>query len=685
MSHFFVDSTTGNDADAGTDMDLAWDTVEHAHEAGGLSAGDIVWVRRLHNEVPISNISAIYDGTARNPIQTIGCPRAAIPDTTITQADWTNGSRIIDNVVGITPSRTKHTARYCTAPDGEKYLITAVLWEAGFDGIGAGDAFAVGDILTNTTQTKKGKVWNCNGTETTDTLQYVRDSASAWVENDNVTSDGGGDGEVDASGETAVGFLIDREYPGSTVSGVNGKFQIEEDDDYDFFNFSDTFTADAGTDELTIASAHPYKTGDCARMVTTDTLPSPLAANTDYYIIYADTNKVKLATTLANANAGTNIDITTTGSGTHTIATIEDSAWTIQKSDWNGDADDLPVIDFNDADYYLAINGDMYHLIRGMELKDSTDVYGMIGVVSSDSFLLNGCLLKQTTQDDSLMRTIGMSQTVDRCVFEGSGLGSSQKGIYTENSHLHISNSAIFNCGDNAISVSGLCCGENVNLGIEMANGDNEFNMYRAGKFVGLDIALGGTNGYVGIVSGNIGRYLDISIENYQKVLGDNYKWFPGGTTLSVTAGAGSPVPNQRSGGATKLLEITPNVSGYEFIEEWAVRLFKWVIDATTDQKSYRIYIQNAMSLNTKEAEDIWFTLKYVSGYDDTSEYVYETLTSSSSNNPIPARADLDDWGEYIEITNVTPAVASNLFIELFWSKYDASNKCYIDPKLVIS
>jgi len=152
MADHFVDSTTGNDADTGHDMDLAWATVEKALESGGLAAGDIVWVRPIHSEIPTTDILPIYDGTASSPIRIIGWPRAAIPNTTITQADFTNGSKVIDNVVGITINRQKHTNRYITAPDGKQYHITAVLWEAGIDGMAAGAEFAVGEILTNITQ-----------------------------------------------------------------------------------------------------------------------------------------------------------------------------------------------------------------------------------------------------------------------------------------------------------------------------------------------------------------------------------------------------------------------------------------------------------------------------------------------------------------------------------------------------
>lgn len=144
MADRYVDSNTGSDSDNGTTQALAWATLEHALGAGSLGVGDKVWIRRTHGETPTVDIASLYDGSASQPLELIGWPRPAILNTTITQADFTNGSKIIDNVVGITPDREKHTGRYITAPDGKRYLITAVLWEADVDGMGSGDEFTVG-------------------------------------------------------------------------------------------------------------------------------------------------------------------------------------------------------------------------------------------------------------------------------------------------------------------------------------------------------------------------------------------------------------------------------------------------------------------------------------------------------------------------------------------------------------
>lgn len=85
-----------------------------------------------------------------------------------------------------------------------------------------------------------------------------------------------------------------------------------------------TFTADDGTDIMTYTSttSNPSNllTGTRVRVSSTTTLPSPLAGATDYYLIKVTDSTYKLATSYANAIAGTAIDITTTGTGTHTLS-----------------------------------------------------------------------------------------------------------------------------------------------------------------------------------------------------------------------------------------------------------------------------------------------------------------------------------------------------------------------------
>lgn len=91
------------------------------------------------------------------------------------------------------------------------------------------------------------------------------------------------------------------------------------------------FTADNTTEIFTIA-AHGLQTGDGPFQVSNSGggLPAGLSALTDYYIIKIDANTFYLATSLANALAGTHLSITTNGTGTQTLA---DTVSTVRPSD----------------------------------------------------------------------------------------------------------------------------------------------------------------------------------------------------------------------------------------------------------------------------------------------------------------------------------------------------------------
>lgn len=90
--------------------------------------------------------------------------------------------------------------------------------------------------------------------------------------------------------------------------------------------FADTFTADAPTDVCTYTSAtnkpSNVLTGTRMRLTTTTTLPGGLATATDYYYIKLSDTTFALATTYANAVAGTKINITDAGTGTHSTSRL---------------------------------------------------------------------------------------------------------------------------------------------------------------------------------------------------------------------------------------------------------------------------------------------------------------------------------------------------------------------------
>lgn len=73
------------------------------------------------------------------------------------------------------------------------------------------------------------------------------------------------------------------------------------------------------SNEVTTATNHGYVTGAIAQVSTAGTLPTGLAALTDYYLIVTAVNKLKFASTLANALLGTAIAISNAVDSTVTI------------------------------------------------------------------------------------------------------------------------------------------------------------------------------------------------------------------------------------------------------------------------------------------------------------------------------------------------------------------------------
>lgn len=97
-----------------------------------------------------------------------------------------------------------------------------------------------------------------------------------------------------------------------------------------------TYTAKTFTDndvddglEFVTISNHGFQTGAKVRLTTSGSLPSGLQIDTTYYIINVTSSRVAFATSWANAQADTRINLTADGSGTHTITN-----WDSRKVQW---------------------------------------------------------------------------------------------------------------------------------------------------------------------------------------------------------------------------------------------------------------------------------------------------------------------------------------------------------------
>ncbi len=83
-----------------------------------------------------------------------------------------------------------------------------------------------------------------------------------------------------------------------------------------------TFTADAGTDVLTLSNNARFRgvyQGMAFTVSTTGTLPGGLTANTVYYAAEINSTTTKVCTTIKNINDASYVNITSAGTGVHTI------------------------------------------------------------------------------------------------------------------------------------------------------------------------------------------------------------------------------------------------------------------------------------------------------------------------------------------------------------------------------
>lgn len=107
-----------------------------------------------------------------------------------------------------------------------------------------------------------------------------------------------------------------------------------------------TFTnsnVNTSNNRITLSSTTNYQTGQTVVLTGTNTLPTPLVADTPYYVIRISGTAIQLATSLRNAENGENINITNAGSGTNTA----------HRTYYFGDNDEI---------YLTGRKGELYYL-----------------------------------------------------------------------------------------------------------------------------------------------------------------------------------------------------------------------------------------------------------------------------------------------------------------------------------
>lgn len=134
-----------------------------------------------------------------------------------------------------------------------------------------------------------------------------------------------------------------------------------------------TVTANSTLSTITI-TAHGFTTGERVTVSTSSALPTPLVINTAYYVIVVDDNTIQLASSYANAIAGTAIQLTDVGAGTGTITpqTLPPASYV---RDYNDYLRPLPEI----FSYWTTQGGSFYYrLIPSLTAKTRAAFTGTI-------------------------------------------------------------------------------------------------------------------------------------------------------------------------------------------------------------------------------------------------------------------------------------------------------------------
>lgn len=131
----------------------------------------------------------------------------------------------------------------------------------------------------------------------------------------------------------------------------------------------------------TIAATNDLTTGTKLQVTTNGGLPAGISALTDYFAIQTSTAVFQLATTLNNALAGTAIDITSQGTGTHTYTPVALAGATVKLQKSNKPE----VLESG----YIYVSGDWQDVAAATSITVDATVFFEVGEPAYRAFNLH--------------------------------------------------------------------------------------------------------------------------------------------------------------------------------------------------------------------------------------------------------------------------------------------------------
>jgi len=269
-------------------------------------------------------------------------------------------------------------------------------------------------------------------------------------------------------------------------------------------------------------------------------------------------------------------------------------------------------------------------------------------------------------------------------------------GIYSGAGHTATTisgcNSGIrYGSGHTATTISGCSFGINSgshnrisNLSGNTTDFDETYVVYVSGGVVPASPSNGSLN--------QDGEVSMMFSENHTGSYGTHKIFQSFGNTETVSAGDGSPVPNQRSGGNATLLALNnlqSNLSGAGGSGSADNKIIAWEpgsvrVWATSGvSKTYRFYVQSTFDIAA--SADLFVRAAYFgSGADTEWDTVDSDETITARNAGDGGGNELDDWTEYIEVA-VNPSRTGWIKFDIELRAYSTGGSVYIDPLMVIS
>lgn len=148
---------------------------------------------------------------------------------------------------------------------------------------------------------------------------------------------------------------------------------------------TDTVAWSGAGNILTVSLDFEY-TGHLVRFTTTNTLPTGLNLNTDYYVIYVSATEIQVATTLANALDGTEVAISGAGVGVHTA-----HLYSFSKVAHQQESKDQQIIGYTDG----ATKFQKFDLLDENIITDTLEIE-----ISSTTYYLQDTLIDSLATDN---------------------------------------------------------------------------------------------------------------------------------------------------------------------------------------------------------------------------------------------------------------------------------------------